>query len=125
VTLFRSQLFSGKDRTAEIKKTRIRKGFTQKELADAISTDISNYSRKERGCVGISTQEWKKLASVLDVSEEEIYQENEPTLSNTFFDNSSITNQNVGVPAMVLEHLYDYITLLKEDNARLRKELGI
>jgi transcriptional regulator with XRE-family HTH domain len=107
----------------KLKKIRIRKGFTQKQIADAISTDVSNYSRKENGYVCITPQEWKKLAAVLEVSEEEIYQENEPTLSNTFFDNSGITNQNVGVPALVLEQLYDYIAFLKEENARLKKEL--
>jgi len=107
----------------KLKKIRTRKGFTQKELADALSTDISNYCRKERGFVGITSKEWKKLATVLDVPEEEIYQDNETMMSNTFFDNSSITNQNVGVPAVILEQLFDYINLLKEENSRLKKEL--
>jgi len=107
----------------KLKKIRTRKGFTQKEMADAISTDISNYCRKEKGLVSITPKEWKKLATILDVSEEEIYQENESVLSNTFFDNSSITNQNVGVPSIILEQLFDYINLLKEENNRLKKEL--
>jgi transcriptional regulator with XRE-family HTH domain len=106
----------------KLKKIRTRKGFTQQQVADALATDISNYCRKEKGSVGITRPEWKKLASILDVSEEEIYQENEPALSNTFFDNSSIINQNIGVPAAVLEQLFD--SLLKEENSRLKKELG-
>jgi len=56
------------------------------------------------------------------VPEEEIYQENESMLTNTFFDNSSIVNQNVGIPAVILEQLLDYISLLKEENSRLRNE---
>ena len=107
----------------KLKQARIRKGFTQQEVADKLATDISNYSRKENGYVGITKQEWKKLASILQVSEDEIYQENEAAVNNTFFDNSSITNQNIGVPAVMLENLLDYIAFLKEENSRLKQEL--
>jgi transcriptional regulator with XRE-family HTH domain len=107
----------------KLKRIRTHKSFTQKEMADTISTDVSDYSHKESGYASITPKEWKKLATALEVSEEEIYSENEPTLSNTFFDNSSITNQNIGVPALVLEQLHDEISSLKEENARLKKEL--
>jgi transcriptional regulator with XRE-family HTH domain len=107
----------------KLKQVRLHKGFTQQQVADALSTDISNYSRKENGHVRITKQEQKKLASILGVSEDEISQESEPMLNNTFFDSSSITNQNIGVPAAVLEHLYDYISLLKKENSRLKEEL--
>ena len=106
----------------KLKQTRVRKGFTQQQVADALPTDISNYSRKENGYVAITKAEWKRLATFLQVPEEEIYQENESMLTNTFFDNSSIVNQNVGIPAVILEQLLDYISLLKEENSRLRNE---
>jgi transcriptional regulator with XRE-family HTH domain len=106
----------------KLKQARVRKGFTQQQMADALPTDISNYCRKENGYVGITKAEWKSFASFLQVSEEEIYQESEPSLHNAFFDNSSITNQNIGIPTAVLEHLLDYISLLKEENERLKKE---
>ena len=113
----------------KLKQTRVRKGFTQQQVADALPTDISNYSRKENGYVAITKAEWKRLATFLQVPEEEIYQENESMLSNTFFDNSnlvnqnsSITTQNIGIPTVVLEQLLDYISLLKEENSRLRNE---
>jgi len=107
----------------KLKHWRISKGFTQQQLADVLATDISNYCRKENGYVSITKQEWKKLAATLGVSEEDIYQENDSTLHNTFFDNSGINNQNIGVPAAVLEHLFDYISLLKSEIVRLQKEL--
>ena len=106
----------------KLKQIRKQKGFSQQEMANFIATDISNYCRKEKGAVGITKQEWKKLAAALNVPEEDIYQENESVLNNTFFDNSSLTNQSVGVPAIVLEQLFDYISLLKEENSRLKKE---
>ncbi|MDR0333919.1 MAG: helix-turn-helix domain-containing protein [Dysgonamonadaceae bacterium] len=106
-----------------LKQTRIQRGFTQQQVADALPTDISNYCRKENGYVNITKAEWKRLASFLQVPEEEIYQENEATLNNTFFDNSSITNQNIGIPTAVFEHLLSYISLLKEENERLKSEM--
>ena len=115
----------------KLKQARIQRGFTQQQVADALPTDISNYSRKENGHVGITKEEWKRLAAFLQVPEEDIFQENESTLSNNFFDNSSITNQNssittqnIGIPTAVLEHLLDYISLLKEENERLKSEVG-
>jgi transcriptional regulator with XRE-family HTH domain len=107
----------------KLKHVRISKGVTQQQLADQLHTDISNYCRKENGYVGITKQEWQKLASILQVPESEIYQENETSLNNTFFDNSGINNQNLGVSAVVMEHLLDYISFLKEENSRLKHEL--
>jgi transcriptional regulator with XRE-family HTH domain len=107
----------------KLRQARIERGYTQKQLADILPTDISNYCRKENGLVGISRTEWKKFAAFLNVPEEEIYEENESALNNTFYDNSGITNQNVGISAVVLEHLYDYIALLKAENKRLQNEL--
>ena len=113
----------------KLKQVRAQKGFTQQQVAEALFMDVSNYSRKENGHVGITKEEWKRLATFLQVSEEEIYQENEATINNAFFDNSSITNQsssistqNIGIPTTVLEHLLDYIALLKEENERLKSE---
>ena len=41
----------------KLKQARIQKGFTQQQIADALPTDISNYSRKENGHVGITKEE--------------------------------------------------------------------
>ena len=42
------------------------KGHTQQHLADAIATDLSNYSRKESGDIRITETEWEKIASFLE-----------------------------------------------------------
>jgi ribosome-binding protein aMBF1 (putative translation factor) len=51
---------------------RKQKGFSQVQMAKALSTDTSNYSRKERGEVRINDEEWEKLANTLDITLEEI-----------------------------------------------------
>ena len=41
----------------KLKQARTRKGFTQQQVANALPTDISNYSRKENGYVAITKAE--------------------------------------------------------------------
>ncbi|WP_312994633.1 hypothetical protein [Chryseobacterium flavum] len=45
-------------------------------MSKIISTDVSNYSRKESGDVRIYDDEWEKLAKALDVPVEDIKEEN-------------------------------------------------
>lgn len=52
----------------KLRKIRIEKGMSQKQLAAALPTDVSNYCRKESGDVQITQQEWEKFAQVLEVS---------------------------------------------------------
>ncbi|MFP3675305.1 helix-turn-helix transcriptional regulator, partial [Bacillus sp. SIMBA_031] len=51
------------------------KGYTQKQVADYISTDVSNYSRKESGDVRIIPDEWERIAHFLEVPLDEIYED--------------------------------------------------
>ena len=44
----------------KLRNVRKRKGITQQQIADAIATDVSNYSRKESGDVSIRKEEWEK-----------------------------------------------------------------
>ncbi len=46
----------------KLRKIRIDKGMSQKQLAAALPTDVSNYCRKESGDVRITKQEWEKFA---------------------------------------------------------------
>lgn len=111
---------------------RKQKGYTQKQVADFISTDVSNYSRKESGDVRIISDEWEKIASFLEVPVEEIYEDEEAkiVINNdhpVFNDKSAnaINSQNNfdNIPGIVIENLQGYITLLKEENERLKEEL--
>lgn len=59
----------------KLKSLRKQRGYTQEYMSKIISTDLSNYSRKESGDVRIYDDEWEKLAKALDVPVEEIKEE--------------------------------------------------
>lgn len=58
-------------------ETRKQKGFSQQQVAEHLCIDVSNYSRREKGQVKISSNEWEKIASLLNVPVEEIYESEE------------------------------------------------
>lgn len=118
----------------KLRLIRKQKGYTQQQVADYIATDVSNYSRKESGDVRIIQDEWDKLARFFEVPVEDIYEDEMAAVvvnndHPVFNDRSSsarvITNQNNydNIPGTVIENLQGYITLLKEENERLREEL--
>ena len=118
----------------KLRVIRKQKGYTQQQVADFIATDVSNYSRKESGDVRIVKDEWDKIARFLDVPIEEIYEEEEaaivinydhPVFNDKSTSAGAITNQNNydNIPGAVIENLQGYITLLKEENERLKEEL--
>nr|WP_315026489.1 helix-turn-helix transcriptional regulator [uncultured Chryseobacterium sp.] len=121
----------------KLRVIRKQKGYTQQQVADIISTDVSNYSRKENGDVKIIQDEWYKLARFLEVPIEEIYEEEEAAIvvnndHPVFNDNSgtsagTINSQNnySNIPASIIENLQGYIALLKEENERMKEELKV
>ena len=95
-------------------KARKQKGYTQKQIAEVISTDVSNYSRKETGDVKIIKEEWEKLANFMEVPFDEIYEEdhkksNHPEIIDEDFYKG------------IIKELREYIALLKKENIRLKK----
>jgi transcriptional regulator with XRE-family HTH domain len=115
----------------KLRSIRIKKGFTQKQIAEALSTDPSNYSRKENGEVRIVKDEWDKLAKFMDVPLEEIYEEDEAKViinnDHPVFNDSpasaSYINQFNSIPNSIVENLQDYILLLKEENKKLKERI--
>ncbi|GEJ45313.1 MULTISPECIES: helix-turn-helix transcriptional regulator [unclassified Chryseobacterium] len=118
----------------KLRLVRKQKGYTQQQVADFIATDVSNYSRKESGDVRIVKDEWDKIAHFLDVPLEEIYEDEEATIvinnDHPVFNDRSysagvITTQNNydNIPGAIIENLQNYITLLREENERLKEEL--
>ncbi|KFF24849.1 helix-turn-helix transcriptional regulator [Chryseobacterium vrystaatense] len=116
----------------KLREVRKRKGITQQQIADIIATDVSNYSRKESGDVGIRKDEWEKIARFLEVPVEEIYEEEDFRQIN-HFDNNSNSN-NIGsvsgnfycnVPEFLLESQRELIEFLKKENKRLEAELTV
>lgn len=109
-------------------ETRKRKRITQEKIADVLCMDVSNYNRREKGTAKISMQEWQKIAEILEVPLEEIY-ENEENTVIIFNDNSSGTGYGVGVvnnyniPLSVWETQKKYIEKLETENEMLKTEV--
>lgn len=114
----------------KLKSLRKQRGYTQEQMSKILSTDVSNYCRKENGDVKIFDDEWEKLAKVLEVPVEEIKEErNSNKVHNENFtlnDNATAGNYyeqyyNIHSPAM--ENFQDYIKLLKEQVDLLKQEV--
>nr|WP_315031184.1 helix-turn-helix transcriptional regulator [uncultured Chryseobacterium sp.] len=115
----------------KLKSLRKQRGYTQEYMSKIISTDASNYSRKESGDVKIYDDEWEKLAQALDVPVEDIKEEKQTNIvqnnnDNTTFNDSSAgincSNNYYNIPDYLLESLQDYIALLKKQNEALEEE---
>jgi len=110
----------------KLKILRKHKGFSQEKMAKIISTDPSNYSRKERGEIRIHDEEWQKIADALEVAVEKIKDEKSSSIVHN--DNSTLHNQsnsyilNHNLPNSILENLQDYISMLKNEIKHLKEE---
>ncbi|ODS87456.1 MAG: hypothetical protein ABS44_10830 [Chryseobacterium sp. SCN 40-13] len=105
----------------KLRKIRIDKGMSQKQLAAALPTNVSNYCRKESGDVRITKQEWEKFAQVLEVSFDEIFEEDTPAISinyenSTIAENSGNFSTYHNIPESIIKNLKDFIKHLKEEN---------
>ncbi|RKS97944.1 helix-turn-helix domain-containing protein [Chryseobacterium defluvii] len=112
----------------KLRTLRKQRGYTQEYMSKIISTDVSNYCRKESGEVKIFDDEWEKLAKALDVSVEDIKEERNAQIqhneNSTLHDNSSINyNQFCNVPNYLLESQQEYINLLKKEIEALKAEI--
>ncbi|MDQ1097522.1 MULTISPECIES: helix-turn-helix domain-containing protein [Chryseobacterium] len=115
----------------KLRLLRKRKGYTQKDIAEVIATDVSNYSRKESGDVRIIKDEWEKIAKFLNVSVDEIYEEDEPRVivnnENPVFNDNAVSagvmTQFNSISTSVIQNLQDYIDLLKKEIDRLNEEV--
>ena len=79
--------------------------------------DVSNYSRRENGTIKISNNEWKKIAEILDVSINEIYESDESA------DNHLGNNNIYFVPEYFLDIQRKYINTLEKEIENLRKKI--
>jgi len=107
-------------------ETRKKRGFSQEQMAFALNMDTSCYNRREKGQIKISSEHWQKIADVLDVPVEEIYQADE----TQFFicrDNASVhyqgTNNIYSIPESILDTQQKYIKKLEEENQHLKELL--
>jgi transcriptional regulator with XRE-family HTH domain len=105
-------------------KMREAKGNTQKEIADLMNMDVSNYNRREKGMAKIRNEEWEKLAKILGVPIEEIY-ESEESQYFIFKDNSIGnylgTNHIYSIPEYFLDIQRKYIAKLEAEIDKLKR----
>ncbi|MDO3424823.1 helix-turn-helix transcriptional regulator [Chryseobacterium sp. APV1] len=116
----------------EIEKTKLiearkRRNISQERMADILSMDVSNYNRREKGTAKISLSEWQKIAEVLEVPFEEVY-ENEESLVFIFNDNSTgngiVNTNNYNIPLSLWESQKKYIDKLEEEIEALKAEIA-
>jgi transcriptional regulator with XRE-family HTH domain len=53
---------------------RVEKNLSQEKIADLLGISQSQYNRRENGVTKISKKEWDKMAKVLDVTLDDIYE---------------------------------------------------
>jgi transcriptional regulator with XRE-family HTH domain len=103
---------------------RLQKGLTQKQVAEHLCMDPSNYNRREKGFVKINNLEWGKLSLLFEAPLEEIYESNEGIIetpkSNEVFKNTNNDTDLITIPKHLLDHQKRYIDLLEEENQLLR-----
>jgi transcriptional regulator with XRE-family HTH domain len=92
------------------------KGFSQSMIAEKLCMDVSNYNRREKGQVRISSMEWDKLAEILEESVENLYEAEEGQMF-VAKDNSTVhyqgNNHIYAVPEHLLETQRKYIEILE------------
>jgi len=110
-------------------EARKRRNISQERMADILSMDVSNYNRREKGTAKISLPEWQKIAEVLEVPIEDIF-ENEESLVFIFNDNSTGNGNGIGntnnynIPLSLWESQKKYIDKLEAEIETLKAEIA-
>ena len=107
--------------------TRKTKGYSQEQMAKQLHMDVSNYSRREKGQVKIGNSEWEKLANILNVPVEEIYESEDAMIficRDSASGNYQGNNHIYSIPEFMLENQRKYIAKLEEENVFLKEQLS-
>ncbi len=119
-TIIASQKERKKERKKKMNKfnlqsKRLERQLSQEEIADLLGMTQSTYSRKEKGIIKITKAEWAKIAEVLQVEKDEIY---EPAISEKKI-NVILQTQYRLVPS----YLQQQMDSLKKENVELKEKL--
>ncbi|MXS71212.1 helix-turn-helix domain-containing protein [Flavobacteriaceae bacterium W22] len=113
-------------------RKRNEKDFTQKDLAEYLNISQTQYSRKEKGEVDISEEEWERISKLLETEVEEIKETSDNKNITNYFDN--VTSSNFGsvngnyycnVPEFLLENQKELIEMLKKENRQKNEEIEL
>ena len=124
VTLHKNKLYNNMQKSKLI-KARNRRGYSQEYMADILSMDVSNYSRRESGQIKISAEQWQTLAQKLNVPLEDIYEADENLI---FIFNDNPTNcgnivTNYSLPQDILDMYKKHIDALEQEIYYLKELL--
>ena len=104
-------------------RKRNEKEFTQKDLAEYLNISQTQYSRKEKGEVEISDEEWERISKLLETNVDEIKENEEVTNINNYFENT-VTSSSFGsvagnfycnIPEFLLESQKELVEMLKKE----------
>ncbi len=106
---------------------RTKHSFSQQFMADKMCIDVSTYNRKEKGSVKIREDEWQKLAVILGVPIEDIYEPEE--VHHFVFKDNAVgnylgTNHIYSIPEHILESQRKYIEILEQEIFDLKSQLN-
>ncbi len=108
-------------------RIRTKRSYSQQFMAIKMCMDVSTYNRKEKGSVKIREDEWQKLAVILQVPIEDIY-EPEEVHHFVFKDNADgnylRTNHIYSIPEHILESQRKYIEKLEQEILDLKSKLN-
>lgn len=103
-------------------KRRNEKDFTQKDLAEYLNISQTQYSRKEKGEVEISEEEWERISKLLETEIEEIKESDKDKNVTNYFENTITSNNGsisgnyyCNVPEFLLENQKELIDMLKKE----------
>ena len=103
------------------------KSISQREIAEKLCMDVSCYNRREKGQARISPQEWEKLADILDVPVNEIYESDDNhvfILKDHATGNYLCNNHIYSVPEHLLDTQRKYIEMLEKENWELKQKIN-
>ena len=112
-------------------RKRNEKDFTQKDLAEYLNISQTQYSRKEKGEVEISDEEWDRISKLLETNVEEIKEDEEVTNINNYFENT-VTSSSFGsiagnfycnIPEFLLESQKELMEMLKKEIQQKNEEI--
>jgi hypothetical protein len=89
--------------------------------------DVSNYNRREKGQAKITSSEWGKLANILNVSVEEIFESEEATFIMCKDQTVGInhgTNNIYTIPEFLLESQRKYIYKTRRRKHSIKEKVG-
>lgn len=100
-------------------KKRNEKSFTQKDLAEYLRISQTQYSRKEKGEVEITNEEWEKISKLLDtciqeIKETDIDKNDFKNLLNKGFSHNINANY-YNIPKFLLDNEQEFIQMLKKE----------